>query len=310
MVLIHSLPIELLHRIIGFVQAERRQAFSARDSDLFARLTEDLLIISRVSTHFHSIVNAHLYQTIILSSVNLSPFLRTALSSVKLRSLVQDVSFEFQTSVYSGHAGPCFDNYVDLSKIHTLSADVLATWTFSILGIPEEFSENFTIENPDTLVIPSDTYASIPRERQSRFPCYCQEEASLLLLILSKLRHLRISTPEESNIIHGRDGEIEGFFRCRMLKAFLDSAHSASISTAVKDLPSSLQSLREFTFGNPYSMPGTVKTAYPPILFWPIRWLFSVFKLPVIRKIASHGRHFLKKRVSYLTVSTLLLSKI
>lgn len=295
---IHSLPNELLHRIIGTIQAERREAFVQRDSDLFSQYTQILFPISYVSKNFHSIVNVYIYKTVILDSANLSWFVRTVLSSVELRLLVQEVSFEFDTEDYAKSA-------VDFRPLSNASQNEPqespgenvcehAPKVFNILSIPRQSSQSFSVENPDSLVIPADMYNIFidkrnkrerESERQAENLTFHQEETALLLFILSSLRHLRINTPEEEDVVAGENGAEEGLFRCRFLRATLDLVLSSTPENVNSYLPSSFRDLQEFTFCDPYPEPGRIKTTVPPVQFWPLHWLACIFGLPRMRKI-------------------------
>ncbi|KAL9618495.1 MAG: hypothetical protein Q9160_006814 [Pyrenula sp. 1 TL-2023] len=280
MVSIQYLPAVLLHRILAVLQAERKESFKRRDTINYLECTRALVNVAFVSKGLHSLAIIYAYKSVILTSDNLPYFIRTILSSVELRPLILDISLEFNSSSY---ANPDRSIMWDCEAPPRPMAGQAAK-AFDFLKIPNKFRGDFRADRSESLVVPADQYDPILSEKLRLGRITHQAEASLILFLLPKLQSLRINTPEEETVA-GASGAEEGLFRCHFFRGTLDLADPVSRGERSESLPIALQNLQEFTFCDPYQMPGSIKSAYPPVLFWPLDWLSSVFYLPRIRKL-------------------------
>ena len=291
-----SLPIELLDRVFDILQSQRQRAYDKRDGNGYFSANEPLLSLSLCSRSIHSVAEKHLYHTAVLETWNLPLFLRTVLASLQLRSLVRDISFAFESQDYAkdrvdGHPerNPAPSPHVPGTPPWTVS-NTHARRALGMLGVRAEVSAGFTVEDAASFLIASEDYGKLAY-KDDGLP-HVQEEATILLFLLSNLHSLRIDLPQEDEVLAGYSSdegpEFEGFFRLKFLRGTFELADHVCTegdSSTFHYLPAALRHLKELSIHDPYLVPGSIKSAWPPVLFWQLSCLKSTFSLPELRRI-------------------------
>ncbi|KAL9110839.1 MAG: hypothetical protein Q9227_004639 [Pyrenula ochraceoflavens] len=294
MLSLSTLPVELLEKVLGFLQAQCQVAFAERNVDDYFIAIETLRALSLVQKSLQSIATKFLYRTVILESWNSRLFLRTILASVQYRSYVRHVSLNFQTGGYATgesredefHPDPppaINDDFQSLS----LRSTAHLRKALELVNAGSKIEKDFELEDLSTFSISSQRFEELSYANDE-LP-HVQEEIVILLFLLPNLNSVQIDTPEEDPVIlagMSEPREAEGLFRCKLLCSLLNLAkHKPDKSPLAESLPAGFRHLQEIVLHDPYQMPGKIKAAYPPIIFWPLDWLMSLLYLPELKKV-------------------------